>query len=484
MQRRNIATIIAFAGLSQLNLYGGIFWQSIAFNQDRSETNTTAYSAFFQCQVNHGDPPRTSVKFVTPSGVEHPMESDSFEPHWYVGWTNAPSEAELKAAFPDGEYRFVAVYENGSTSSVQTACAVQFPPIPIVNHPENGALVAPGDRRINLDAVARPAGITALYYDVRRASDWAWVDGGNYPAWQGSFRIDSDLMPETQHRYRISYEKDTGPDCFCRSQQSILVNTDPAIITPTTTEGASFVFVGRNTFNWFDPVVADAYAFAVTDGSNTFTAVADFPTNFAASFRVSVDGTDLGTYGPGEPCMFTNTYPGGVSNFLVSGIFPLVDAEDEMAFPIQLEFSSQQASFTMTPTGVSEVVAQYNEWQDRNFTPDQSTNATVSGLREDPDGDTQSNWEEFLADSVATNGESVLRIANVTGTVGNLVCVLAPSSTNRFYRLATSTNLLTGSWISKGGHVRGSDGTTDVTVTNAESSVFIKAEGTIEYFKE
>lgn len=484
MDTRKIATILAFAGLSQLNLYGGIFWQSMAFNQERSETNTTTYSAFFQCQVNHGDPPRTSVKLVTFSGHEYPMQSDSFEPHWYAGGTNASSEAELKAAFPDGTYRLVAVYENGSTSSVQTACAIQFPPIPGVLHPENGMLVAPGDRRVILDAIAEPAAISALHYDIRRASDWAWVDGGNHAGWLRSFDIASDLMPETQHRYRIMYDKDTGPDCFCRSQQNILINTDPAIIMPTSTEGASFVFVNRNTFNWYDPVVADAYAFAIADGSNTFTAIADFPTNFSASFSVSVDGTDLGTYGPGERCTFTNTYPGGVSNFLVSGIYPLVDAEDDMAFPIQLEFSSQAASFSMTPTGISEVVDLYNDWQDRNFTASQATNPAVSGLREDPDADSQINWDEFLADTVATNGNSKLQIGGLTASSNAVNITITPTSTNRFYSILSCTNLPTVTWTSGNQNIRASSRATEISVTNEPGSAFFKAAATIEHFTE
>ncbi len=56
----------------------------------------------------------------------------------------------------------------------------------------------------------------------------------------------------------------------------------------------------------------------------------------------------LGEFGPGETVDFVSLLGAGVSSFTISGIEPLVDAEDPLAFPIALAFNTPTASFTMT----------------------------------------------------------------------------------------------------------------------------------------
>ena len=65
--------------------------------------------------------------------------------------------------------------------------------------------------------------------------------------------------------------------------------------------------------------------------------------SFASPFTVSSGGTFLGTSVLGQTFTFPN---GGVSEFDISGISPLVDPTLPDAFPLQLAFDSPTASFT------------------------------------------------------------------------------------------------------------------------------------------
>jgi hypothetical protein len=51
----------------------------------------------------------------------------------------------------------------------------------------------------------------------------------------------------------------------------------------------------------------------------------------------------LGSFVPGQSFTFPN---GGVSEFSVSGISPLVDPSNPSAFPLELGFNTATASFT------------------------------------------------------------------------------------------------------------------------------------------
>ncbi|MEM7412907.1 MAG: hypothetical protein AAF430_21930 [Myxococcota bacterium] len=98
---------------------------------------------------------------------------------------------------------------------------------------------------------------------------------------------------------------------------------------------------------WVDPPIATSYTYAVTSGG-LFHAINDFPTGFSPDFEVSVGGSSLGTFGPGDSVDFTTFPGGGVTSFEVSGISPGVDAEDPAAFPLQVTLDSSTTAFSMT----------------------------------------------------------------------------------------------------------------------------------------
>jgi hypothetical protein len=83
------------------------------------------------------------------------------------------------------------------------------------------------------------------------------------------------------------------------------------------------------------------------DSASLFTSILDFPTGFAEPFDVIVDGTLLGSFGPGQSVDFVALLGHGVDRFTVAGITPLVDAADPAAFPLKLAFSTPTASFRM-----------------------------------------------------------------------------------------------------------------------------------------
>lgn len=118
-------------------------------------------------------------------------------------------------------------------------------------------------------------------------------------------------------------------------------------ILPTSNLGGSFQFEGESG-QWFDPPATDGFAFNTTDGS-FFTEILGLPTGFAAPFTVRVGSTELGKFAPGDTVDFSAFPGGGVSQFFVEGISPAVDAEDSLAFPIQLGFNRSFAAFNMTP---------------------------------------------------------------------------------------------------------------------------------------
>jgi hypothetical protein len=107
-----------------------------------------------------------------------------------------------------------------------------------------------------------------------------------------------------------------------------------------------FNFTGAQSGQWFDPPATSGFSYQMTSGS-LFTKILDFPAGFDSPFVVSVDGSPVGQFGPGQSVDFTGFAGGGVSSFQVSGINPTVNSEDPMAFPLQLQFSTSTADFSM-----------------------------------------------------------------------------------------------------------------------------------------
>lgn len=120
----------------------------------------------------------------------------------------------------------------------------------------------------------------------------------------------------------------------------------------------AFLFGNVATGRWFDPPTNPGYNFAMTD-SNGFASIDSLPLGFSSGMSVTAsNGVLSNTYSglnPGDAVDFTAFFgAGGATTFSVNGINPLTDPTDTMAFPIALSFTSQIASFSMTPQVVPE----------------------------------------------------------------------------------------------------------------------------------
>lgn len=112
-----------------------------------------------------------------------------------------------------------------------------------------------------------------------------------------------------------------------------------------------YSFINVPTGLWFDPPLASGFEYKMTTPGSLFTAIHDFPTGFTQPFTVASGGVILGTGRPGDTFLFPG---GGVSEFEILGIQPLVDPANTSAFPLQLDFNTPTASFTMSPVTVPE----------------------------------------------------------------------------------------------------------------------------------
>jgi len=108
--------------------------------------------------------------------------------------------------------------------------------------------------------------------------------------------------------------------------------------------GGRYFFGNAPSGDWFDPVTAGAFHYVMDSPGSLFTEILNFPTGFASPFEVFSGGIDLGSFSAGNQLIFPG---GGVSEFTITGINPLVDPNNPNAFPLQLQFSTPTASFEM-----------------------------------------------------------------------------------------------------------------------------------------
>jgi len=128
--------------------------------------------------------------------------------------------------------------------------------------------------------------------------------------------------------------------------------TDPVMPTPDPdrNDGDPFVFddiTDPEGGNWFDPPPVGAYEFEAT-GPADFASVGLPPLPVVPD----VDGLYLVSSIHGDVPVFaggSHTFLSPVDVFTISGIDPLVDGGDPLAFPTFLSFDGPVASFTMTP---------------------------------------------------------------------------------------------------------------------------------------
>jgi len=197
------------------------------------------------------------------------------------------------------------------------------------------------------------------------------TDTGAY-LWQGNTLIghqratrDSTayavVLPDDSLPYRIEFRAHTAVEYFeegtIHSRVQLRVDNvslnQPGFaqsfpILPSNTGGAPFQFTNVPSASWFDPPAVSAFEY-IAEPETLFAGILDFPTGFSDVFTVTVEGAVLGQFGPGESVDFQSFPGGGVSAFLVSGIEPLVDAEDPQAFPLKLAFTADFGSFRMRP---------------------------------------------------------------------------------------------------------------------------------------
>ncbi len=128
------------------------------------------------------------------------------------------------------------------------------------------------------------------------------------------------------------------------TQGNPLLPDDPGSGAITGTFTFTDVFRGR----WYDPPTAFGFEYTMTSDS-LFTEILDFPIGIDSDdlFTVTVGDTVLGEFGAGDRVDFTALLGSGVSSFKITGIDPLVDGGDPTVFPIQLDFDTVTASFTM-----------------------------------------------------------------------------------------------------------------------------------------
>ncbi|WP_367287119.1 hypothetical protein [Laspinema palackyanum] len=131
-------------------------------------------------------------------------------------------------------------------------------------------------------------------------------------------------------------------------------------VLPGGMANGAFSFVGVVTGAWVDPPIAEGFRYTMNSDS-LFTEIQDFPTGFPNPFTVSVNGQELGEFGPGDSVDFTQFPGGGVKEFTITGLTPLVDPENPVAFPLKVGFNTETADFTMGAILDPEAVAFYEE---------------------------------------------------------------------------------------------------------------------------
>jgi hypothetical protein len=114
-------------------------------------------------------------------------------------------------------------------------------------------------------------------------------------------------------------------------------------ILPDVIHPGFFIFLDTRTGTWVDPPAAFGFKYTMTS-SSLFTEILDFPVGFDGLFTVSVGGTLIGMFGPGQSVTFPD---GGVTEFTVTGIKPPADINNPIGFPLKLAFNTPRASFTM-----------------------------------------------------------------------------------------------------------------------------------------
>lgn len=134
---------------------------------------------------------------------------------------------------------------------------------------------------------------------------------------------------------------------YARDLQRGQIQQYPVMPSGILPEGG-FTFTDVPTRTWFDPPLAWGYTYTMTD-EGRFTEIIEFPVGFDHPFKVEVDGQRFGAFQAGQGLDFVAALGHPVQEFSILGIFPLVDGEDPLGFPLKLAFDRDTADFEMRP---------------------------------------------------------------------------------------------------------------------------------------
>lgn len=107
---------------------------------------------------------------------------------------------------------------------------------------------------------------------------------------------------------------------------------------------------------------------------------------------------------------------------------------------VELEYDGNELIYGPYSLTVNGPGRTFSDWIAMHFTGDQQEDPSISGRDRDPDGDTLTNWQEFLAGTNPNSADSVLQITEVRKVPGGIE-LRWDSVAGRTYRIAVSESI-------------------------------------------
>ena len=152
----------------------------------------------------------------------------------------------------------------------------------------------------------------------------------------------------TKYKPEDELSRGEGIKFIFNSINKFIGSTQDKPILPDVIDKNSFIFKQVESGLWYDPPTNYGFEFEMLEDS-LFTDIVNFPVGIDSDniFTVFANGQSLGEYSPGESVNFAALLGEGVSKFTIGDI-DSINPEDPTAFPIQLKFNTDVASFKMT----------------------------------------------------------------------------------------------------------------------------------------